>query len=181
MVNILREYFLLNGGRQRSRFNLALVLKKPTMGFLLGGAGVKFNLLAIRPAFETALEPILKRAQWTFRFDIPGIRCSKTLTFGTSGTRSSILEDCFGITFPRVDWLHGCLSPFSDFLGGKTSTTTAIFSFDHFPVPSMTPNGFPAEVTQPDVQSDVPTNANEHCVGTESDQAYHLYSLKLTY
>ena len=28
-------------------------------------------------------------------------------------------------------------------------------------------------VTQPDIQSDIPTNANEHCVGTESDQAYN--------
>jgi hypothetical protein len=38
----------------------------------------------------------------------------------------------------------------------------------------MSPSSFPASVTQPDVQSDVPTNANEHCVGTESDQAYVL-------
>ena len=38
----------------------------------------------------------------------------------------------------------------------------------------MSPSSLPASVTQPDVQSDVPTNANEHCVGTESDQAYVL-------
>ena len=35
----------------------------------------------------------------------------------------------------------------------------------------LTAEMFPPSVTQPDVQSDVPVNANEHCVGTESDQA----------
>lgn len=38
----------------------------------------------------------------------------------------------------------------------------------------MTLVHYPPSVTHPDVQSDVPTNANEHCVGTESDLAYIL-------
>jgi hypothetical protein len=36
----------------------------------------------------------------------------------------------------------------------------------------MTAEHLPLSVTQSNIQSDVPTNANEHCVGTESDQAY---------
>jgi len=42
----------------------------------------------------------------------------------------------------------------------------------HLPsMPDMTLDSYPPSVTHPEVQSDIPTNANEHCVGTESDLA----------
>src|SRR6202021_1355970 len=47
------------------------------------------------------------------------------------------------------------------------------------PSVTMSPQTFSPSAAQSEVDSDIPTNANEHCVGTESALAYPLNSLEL--